>query len=65
MNLTNLKPCPFCADTDIQKFKLPAEQSPTGADVHTRNCPGCGASTGGFVTEDEADEAWNQRVGAN
>lgn len=63
--ISNLKNCPFCSSHEISKFTLSAEQSPTGAEVHTRNCQGCGASTGGYTTPEDADGAWNQRVGAN
>lgn len=63
--INTLKPCPFCGSARIEKFELPAQSSPTGQPAYTRNCHDCGGSTGGFATSEEAEEAWNQRVGAN
>lgn len=63
--MNNLKPCPFCGSLDIQKFMLPAAQSPTGVDAHVRNCTDCGGSTAGFATVEEVESAWNQRMKGN
>lgn len=63
--ISNLKPCAHCGSNNIEKFTLPATQSPTGTEAHTCNCVECGMSTGGFATLEEATAAWNQRVGTN
>lgn len=63
--ITRWKSCPFCGGHNIQEMTLAPESSPTGYAAYIRNCTDCGGSTGGFPTAEDADAAWNQRVGAN
>lgn len=59
------KCCPFCGSGEIIPTELPAQISPTGAPVFTNGCNGCGASTGGYPTKLEADQAWDKRTKEN
>lgn len=62
--LTNLKNCAHC-DGQAERNTLPGHLSPTNAPVYTVSCIECGASTGGYHSEAEADEAWNKRAKVN
>ena len=52
---TGLPPCPFCGGE-----ALILENDGTG--IFEVACFDCGASIGGFDTEEEAKEAWASRV---
>ena len=53
----NLKPCPFCGGTVVMRWNFRYE-------TYEINCKGCnGTYTHWFGCADEAENAWNRRVG--
>lgn len=61
--MINLKPCPFCGNSNIYLLKEVAK----GYDdqykvVCNANWNGCGASSGYYDSTHEAVDAWNRRV---
>lgn len=60
--MNNLKPCPFCGSSNIERFITLADISPTGENCYTNHCVDCGGSTAAFPTQEDADDAWNQRA---
>lgn len=73
MTKNELKPCPFCGNTNIHKtncreledcahFEVCDTDILYFAYVCSVNHGGCGATTGYYETEEEAIEAWNRRA---
>jgi Lar family restriction alleviation protein len=61
--IENTKPCPFCGTSRIIDF---IETAVEGDDHHIQIlCDGCGTTTGGYATKDEAIAFWNTRYEIN
>jgi Lar family restriction alleviation protein len=53
------KPCPFCGSTKIDFVTQGLE----GDEYHIQAlCDGCGTTTGGYATKDDAIAFWNKRA---
>lgn len=60
--LSTRKHCAHCRAPG-NPHVVPKEVSPTGQEAFLVNCWECGASTGAFASQAEADAAWNRRDG--
>ena len=55
-----MKPCPFCANTDLFEFEYPFKRKPGLKGCYIM-CKRCGACSGNYETVQEARNAWNKR----
>lgn len=59
MDVSELKPCPFCGDPEIWVGRDPIRENPRRVWVE---CKGCNAFIVGTGELDEVMEHWNRRV---
>lgn len=65
--MTELKPCPFCKSDMIQKISQVIyrmgenRQRLYGNEQWYVMCSYCNARTGFYISEHDAEEAWNRR----
>lgn len=59
--MEDLKPCPFCGHTDSLQVSWVHSESFKQV-ICSALSDGCGASSGGYESEDEAVKIWNTRA---
>lgn len=64
MTEAKLKPCPFCGgEATVSEIEDTWENATGHWFVSCNECSGCLGGYGEFITEKEAVEHWNKRVG--
>jgi Lar family restriction alleviation protein len=56
-----LKPCPFCASTDLREREHYIQHAVNGHHEWTVNCYNCGAVGPNSLSIDDARRMWNMR----
>ena len=57
--IENARPCPFCGCQDVELSEQAFDGDPYNYQIL---CEGCGTTTGGYATKDEAIAFWNTRA---
>lgn len=56
--IENATPCPFCGSAEIDFIEAEIDGAPNNYQIL---CDGCGTTTGGYATKEEAIAFWNTR----